>query len=105
MKCAYCSKEMDNDALKCPSCMTWIPRINKMQNRFYCWLAIAIAIMVLTSARIFALSKTIFGYSFNLKSILRDPLAIILIIVAIVCVVIGEITEAELKELKKGKLF
>ena len=105
MKCAYCSKEMDNGALKCPSCMTWIPEINKMQNRFYCWLAVAFALGVFLSIRVLALSKTIFGYSLNLKSVLKDPLVIILIIVLVVCVIVGEVTEAELKELKKGKLF
>jgi hypothetical protein len=103
-KCDYCSKEMDDNAVKCPHCGAWIPEINKVQTRFYYFVIGSIICGVFVVLRVVSVSKKFLGGS-DYGRILSDPLAIILIIVFVILLIIVGIDENKLKKMKKGKLF
>lgn len=103
-KCDYCSKEMDDNAVKCPNCGAWIPEINKVQTRFYYLIIGSIICGVFVALRCLSVSQKFLG-GFDFVQILSDPLAIVLIIVFVILLIKLGIDEDKLKKLKKGKLF
>ena len=96
--CQYCKAEMHADAIKCPSCGEYVPEIQKASNLRLQLNLYGIPVIVLLFVRAQSLS-------FDMSSMMRDPLMILGAIVAIVVIILTEKQGKKVRAMKKGKYW
>mgnify|MGYP001101791073 CR=1 FL=1 len=103
-KCAYCSKEMEDDAIKCPNCHSWTPEIKRTSTEQYVSLGALIIMSALISAIFFriALVRGVFGsISWDVRAALQNPLFIIATVAFIIVLVIFIMKRNKLERMMK----
>jgi len=94
MKCEYCFEEMDDSAIRCSKCTSWIRKINEMQSKYYSRSAVAAFFAILLGWRIVAEKEV--------GRILQDNLVLSLLGVTIALLIVVGIYHSKLNRMKKA---